>query len=262
MAPANADADTDPNLGTSGELGEDFNITTNQKTGGGFNVFGGSGDIDTHFDTSFQDDIVQFADAPTGNVTSHGHNVRFNVIDSDSLQGYADDDNSGTFTAGDRIIFTVELDNSGSAPTYDFRLWENIDHHTVLAADNQENTRKLDFDNVVIATSAGASDLALKGTIEVIDDIPVATNNTATVNAGGAASTNLVLILDRSASMSEDPGVPGFATRLALEKAAAINLLNSVNVNQVFLVGFSDSAFATRVVGSPKLKRSSSLTTD
>ncbi len=122
-------------------------------------------------------------------------------------------------------------------------LWENIDHHTVLAADNQENTRKLDFDNVVIATSAGASDLALKGTIEVIDDIPVATNNTATVNAGGAASTNFVLILDRSASMSEDPGVPGFATRLALEKAAAINLLNSANVNQVFLVGFSDSAF-------------------
>ena len=42
--------------------------------------------------------------------------------------------------------------------------------------------------------------------------------------------------------MSEDPGVPGFATRLALEKAAAINLLNSANVNQVFLVGFSDSA--------------------
>ena len=136
----------------------------------------------------------------------------------------------------------MELDNSGSSPSYDFRLWENIDHHTVLAADNQENTRKLGFDNVVVATSTGASDLALKGTIEVIDDIPVATNNTATVNEGGTASTNFVLIFDRSASMLEDPGVPGFATRFDLEKAAAINLLNSANVNQVFIVGFSTGA--------------------
>ena len=120
---------------------------------------------------------------------------------SDSLQGYADVNNNNIFDAGDRVVFTVELDNSGSSPSYDFRLWENIDHHTVLAADNQENTRKLGFDNVVVATSTGAPDLALKGTIEVIDDIPVATNNTATVNEGGTASTNFVLIFDRSASM-------------------------------------------------------------
>ena len=70
----------------------------------------------------------------------------------------------------------------------------------------------------------------------------MATNNTATVNEGGAASTNFVLIFDRSASMLEDPGVPGFATRLDLEKAAAINLLNSANVNQVFIVGFNNTA--------------------
>src|SRR4029079_3325268 len=186
---------------------------------------------------------VQFADAPFGNVTSHGDVVRFDVIDSDSLHGYADVNNNSIFDAGDRVVFTVELDNSGSAPSYDFRLWENIDHHTVLAADNQENTRKLGFDNVVVATSAGASDLALKGTIEVIDDIPVATNNTATVNEGGKASTNFMLVFDTSDSMFEDPGVPGFATRLDLEKAAAINLLNSANVNQVFIVGFGSTAY-------------------
>ena len=81
MAPPNADADTDPDLGTSGELGENFNITTNQKTGGGFNVFGGSGDIDAHFDVAFDNVAVQFADAPVGNVTSHGDVVRFDVID-------------------------------------------------------------------------------------------------------------------------------------------------------------------------------------
>ena len=84
--------------------------------------------------------------------------------------------------------------------------------------------------------------ISLNGTVEIIDDIPVATNNTATVNEGGTASTNFVLIFDRSASMLEDPGVPGFATRFDLEKAAAINLLNSANVNQVFIVGFSSSA--------------------
>ena len=115
LAPPNADADTDPDPGTSGELGENFNITTNQKTGGGFNVFGGSGDIDAHFDVAFDNVAVQFADAPVGNVTSHGDVVRFDVIDSDFLQGYADVNNNSIFDAGDRVVFTVELDNSGSS---------------------------------------------------------------------------------------------------------------------------------------------------
>ena len=242
LAPPNADADTDPVPGTSGELGENFNITTNQKTAAGSTCSEAAA-------ISMRTSTLLLTMSPCSS------RMRLSAASplmatwsasmsstADSLQGYADVNNNSIFDGGDRVVFTVELDNSGSTPAYDFRLWENIDHHTVLAADNQENTRKLDFDGVVVATSAGTSDLALNGTIEVIDDIPVATNNTATVNEGGTASTNFVLILDRSASMLEDPGVPGFATRLALEKAAAINLLNSANVNQVFLVGFSDSA--------------------
>src|SRR4029077_7085025 len=62
------------------------------------------------------------------------------------------------------------------------------------------------------------------------------------VDEGGKVKVNLVLILDVSGSMVDDPGVPGFATRLDLAKAAAINLINTANVNQIMVVSFSDSA--------------------
>ena len=42
--------------------------------------------------------------------------------------------------------------------------------------------------------------------------------------------------------MGDDLGVPGFATRLDLAKAAAINLINTANVNQIMVVSFSDGA--------------------
>src|SRR4029078_3026690 len=79
LAPPTAGADTDPDPNATGELGEDFNITTNQKTGVGFNVFGGSGDIDAHFDVAFDNVAGQFADAPVGNVTSQCDVGRFGV---------------------------------------------------------------------------------------------------------------------------------------------------------------------------------------
>ena len=63
-----------------------------------------------------------------------------------------------------------------------------------------------------------------------------------TVNEGGTVTTNFLLTIDTSDSMNEDPGVPGFTSRLALEKAALINLLNSANVNEVFIVDFNSGA--------------------
>ena len=42
--------------------------------------------------------------------------------------------------------------------------------------------------------------------------------------------------------MGDDPGVPGFSTRLELAQAALADLLNSANVNEVLIVTFSDNA--------------------
>jgi T1SS-143 domain-containing protein len=58
------------------------------------------------------------------------------------------------------------------------------------------------------------------------DDGPLAVADVAEVNESQVSDFNVVIVFDRSGSMSEDPDGPGgFATRLALEKAAVADLL-------------------------------------
>ena len=97
---------------------------------------------------------------------------------------------------------------------------------TLTDGDGDKSTKSIDVSN----------------SIKFQDDGPHATGESECVNEGGQVKVNLVLILDVSGSMVDDPGVPGFATRLDLAKAAAINLINTANVNQIMVVSFSDSA--------------------
>jgi Ca2+-binding RTX toxin-like protein len=53
---------------------------------------------------------------------------------------------------------------------------------------------------------------------------PTAADDTATAE-GRVTTTNLVVVFDRSGSMQQDPGVPGFSTRLELAKDAAAGLM-------------------------------------
>jgi Ca2+-binding RTX toxin-like protein len=64
--------------------------------------------------------------------------------------------------------------------------------------------------------------------IDVTDDIPIAGAQSAFVEANShSAGTNLLLIIDTSGSMGDNPGVTGYATKLALEQAALQNLINA-----------------------------------
>jgi hypothetical protein len=217
-------------------------LITREFTSDTFIVFGGTGPFTYHFAPSgIEGTQAQFTNSPNP-MTSHGAPVLLHV-DGNTLYGYTDDGTPGYTEGVDHVVFTFQLNPATGQGT--FTLYDNVDHHTVPAADGVEGTRSLNLNGFVQVTDSSLPSpqtISLNGSVGIIDDIPVATNNTATVNEGGTASTNFVLILDRSASMLDDPGVPGFATRFALEKAAAINLLNSANVNQVFLVGFSNSA--------------------
>ena len=142
---------------------------------------------------------------------------------------------------GDRAVFKLDLTPSSGAFT--FTLLDNIDHHPVNSADNVEGIKELDLGGKLTVTdSADNETMAFNNvSVKIIDDIPAAAGESANVNEGGG-TVNLVLVLDVSGSMGDDPGVPGFATRLDLAKAAAINLINTANVNQIMVVSFSDSA--------------------
>src|SRR4029079_7818418 len=164
-------------------------------------------------------------------------------IDGNTLYGYTNVGAAGYTEGVDHVVFTFQLDPGTGQGT--FTLFDNVDHHPLNSADHVEGTRSLNLNGLVQVTDSSPSPqtISLNGSVGIIDDIPGATHNTATVNEGGAASTNFVLVVDTSFSMLEDPGIPGFTTRLDLERAAAINLLNSANVNQVFIVGFGSTAY-------------------
>jgi T1SS-143 domain-containing protein len=105
------------------------------------------------------------------------------------------------------------------------------------------------FDNFqVVVTDTDGDSSATDGiqtsetiTIGVNDDGPIAQDDFATAQEQG--SVNLVLIIDVSGSMTDDPdGSGGFASRLDLAQAALENLLNTANVNEVLIVTFSTNA--------------------
>ena len=82
----------------------------------------------------------------------------------------------------------------------------------------------------------------VSGNIVFQDDAPAPVVDTATVQEGGTGTTNFLITMDTSFSMNLPSGVLGFATKLDLEKAALVNLLNSTNVNQVFIDNFATAA--------------------
>jgi hypothetical protein len=86
-------------------------------------------------------------------------------------------------------------------------------------------------------------------TILIQDDAPVAGDAVGYVTpTASLVTTNLVVIFDRSGSMDDDPGVPGYATRIALAQDAVGNLIDGYdllgNLN-VKVVDFAGTAAET-----------------
>jgi T1SS-143 domain-containing protein len=94
-----------------------------------------------------------------------------------TLYGYVEGAGGSGYQAGDRLIFTLELQPDGS---FTFTLNDQIDHPTLngLAGDNSENllTSKIDLSAFVEATDGDGDTIPLGAgsfSIDVRDDIPV-----------------------------------------------------------------------------------------
>ncbi len=98
-----------------------------------------------------------------------------------------------------------------------------------------------------ISDGRGGTDTAtVTVTVDPVNDVPVAQDDpVVTVESLPSAPTNIVLVLDRSGSMSADPGVPGFSTRFQLAQEAIRQMLDAYDdfgpVN-VLVVDFSSNA--------------------
>src|SRR5207244_1281060 len=94
--------------------------------------------------------------------------------------------------------------------------------HSQPAANDGPNITHDTF-NYTVTDSLGHSSTA-QIVVNIVDDQPKAACIDKTVTSEGV-DTNLMLIVDNSASMNEPSGVNGL-TRLGLEKQAIIELLN------------------------------------
>jgi hypothetical protein len=223
-------SDNDDDTQNPPDVVTNFNITTHVATG--FEtVVGGVGPYTYAFDSSFEGDQALFT-GPAGNVTSQGQNVFWDYVDADTMIGYVDSGSvADDLDVDDRIVFQFDITNTGTGAV-SFTLFDNVDHPF---GDDVETTRTLDLNGMVVATDSAAptpNTLALNGSVGIVDDIPVAEDDSTTVEQGEAKS-DVVLILDHSESME--------GQRLADLKAAVADLFNSGHVNAVFLVSFSSN---------------------
>ncbi|MCG8342697.1 MAG: VWA domain-containing protein, partial [Chlorobiales bacterium] len=156
------------------------------------------------------------------NLSSAGVAVKYNVT-GNTLTAYADEDDSGTFNAGDREVFTLEVNEVTGA--YTFTLVDQLDHHEVAAADDIETLLNIDLSGAVLAKDEDGDETGLDAgslVITVQDDIPKlnALNETF---AAKPIDTNLVIIIDVSGSMNNTVDE---RTRLTIAQEAVENLID------------------------------------
>ncbi|GIK99904.1 MAG: hypothetical protein BroJett029_41130 [Alphaproteobacteria bacterium] len=128
------------------------------------------------------------------------------------------DPNTSTLTgkAGAETIFTLTIDPATGEYTFD--LLGAIDH-------DGGASKALGFGFTV--TDGDGDPITGNLTVNVTDDGPSPSDDDVTVGDAGETVTNLMIVLDVSGSMDEDPGVAGFAERIDLARAALVQLMNS-----------------------------------
>jgi T1SS-143 domain-containing protein len=223
---ANIDPGTTPTASVSGNLAADLSYTGDE---------GGLPGLSFSFTAlGSGQQQVHTTDSAHPLLTSDGHAVYFHQVDATTLIGYTDDNNSHAYNNGDTTVFTLTLNQSTGA--YTFTLNAPIDQ----PVNSTEDTLSIDLGGrVQVTDTTGNNDTQpiQNFSIGVVDDIPIATPHTASVNEGGGA-TNLVLMIDTSGSVD--------GSTLAHEKTAAINLLNAgINGGKVLVVDFDSNAHAS-----------------
>ena len=159
------------------------------------------------------------------------------------------DDIVGTAMGGTEY-FRIEL--TGNPGEVKFSQSENIWHGNPANHDDEEALTTPNVDDIKIVQTVSDNDddsasasIGLGGgnVFKIQDDGPVAKDDCFTICEGGGSTTDIVLIIDRSGSMAQDPdGGGGFATRLDLVKAAVADLLGQPGVQSVMVVDFAGSA--------------------
>jgi hypothetical protein len=113
-------------------------------------------------------------------------------------------------------VFTATV--NATTGQYEFTLSGPIDH-----AEGADNAAiEIGF----TVTDGDGDPVDSSFTVDVTDDTPTTTDDSATVQ-DGLDSINLVIMFDRSRSMDQDPNVEGFSTRLDLARAAIASLLKA-----------------------------------
>ncbi|QUS39179.1 VWA domain-containing protein [Tardiphaga alba] len=144
----------------------------------------------------------------------------------------------GHYSTTTNPAFTLTVDGSGH---YTFSANAPFSH-PFTDADFQNNGPDVEFEdeltlNFTYTVKDGDNDTATATlSIKVDDDTPDAVSESYEATEGRLASANIVLVIDTSGSMEGE--------RLTLAKQAAVNLLNSPNVdfNQIMVVNFSGGA--------------------
>jgi hypothetical protein len=143
---------------------------------------------------------------------------------------------TGSTASGE--VLTLTLTAAGQLSV---ELKDQIDHTDI--PNDMETNLGINLGAIVEVVDADGDALSVPAgdiVLNIGDDVPKAVADVAQAQEQGAV--NLVLIIDVSGSMGQDPGVPGFDTRLELAQAALADMLNSTNVNQVLIVTFSSGA--------------------
>ncbi|WP_287372671.1 VWA domain-containing protein, partial [Prosthecochloris sp.] len=172
-------------------------------------------------------------------LSSAGVAVKYDVADN-MLTAYADEDGNGIFNAGDREVFTLEVDETTGA--YTFTLMDQLDHHDVSSADDIEMSLDIDLSSAVVVQDGDGDEARLDGgslVITVQDDIP-ASNTLDETFAAKPIDTNLVIVIDVSGSMG-----PPYSDRLEIAQEAVKNLIDEydkIGDVKVQIITFSSGA--------------------
>jgi T1SS-143 domain-containing protein len=161
--------------------------------------------------------------------TTDGTAVEFAVESGELVGRRADNDDEVI-----RIEISGVVDNGGGNIQYNYlaTLSQPIKH----SGNPTEDSDVLADVPFSVTNSSGPATGSFDVTIW--DDVPVARSDSAQVSEGGQSALNLALVVDISESMEENPGVPGFATRIELARAALIEMLENATVNRVAIVRF------------------------
>jgi len=110
------------------------------------------------------------------------------------------------------------------------------------------------FDYVATDSSGSTATAAL--TVDIVNDAPQPKDDDVSTPATAPQDINLIIVFDRSGSMAENPGVPGYSTRLELARAAVAALFEayqSIAADlHIKVVDFSTGAAHSAWLSSPE----------